>query len=272
MNENETVRYLVLYFDGGALQDYEHLPYAEAQLALTDHTDADPEHLTPDCAFQTYPIYHTVSDSGDREAYAFPVSATAEELAAFQEGIAKADALRRENLARLQTLSAAVREALRCDDPAEGIEKLATFRLPADPGALPYAPVVYIPSTCPACGSGDLQLSGKRVWDTYASQSDGDPTCTDAVTPGAWAGPVTVKCNACDGETVYPDDTYPDIIGPFTVEDIEILRPDWDTVTLRRFLSEAGREAGECTARVVMDELEDTIARWEDAAGGEAGA
>jgi len=66
--------------------------------------------------------------------------------------------------------------------------------------------------------------------------------------------------------------TYPAITGPFTVEDIELLRPDWDTVTLRRFLSEAGREAGECTARVVMDELEDTIARWEDAAGGEAGA
>ena len=68
--------YLTICLEGGVVTDFEYLKQVAAKLAIASHCDSDPDALSVVGEQQGQPVYTTQDDTGDRDAWAFPVSAS----------------------------------------------------------------------------------------------------------------------------------------------------------------------------------------------------
>ncbi len=86
--------YLVVKLEGGVITEHEYLPQSEAQLAVASHCDRDVTELQCVYAIPGADVYSATDDSGDRDAWAFPVAASGSELATLAARLAYSDNVR----------------------------------------------------------------------------------------------------------------------------------------------------------------------------------
>ncbi len=155
----EEPTYLVLLLDRGMMHEHQYLPLPDAQLAVASHCDRDPTELYSSGALPWGAVYCAADETGDRDAWAFPVAASGYWLADLQ---ARHSQVLTERAATVVQLHAALRQ-------------LHTSGLSGPPEPLTF-------TGCPYCG-GEQYTRAAEDEDLLACQ-----TC----------GRVWIPCPDCD--------------------------------------------------------------------------
>ncbi|HNT78447.1 MAG TPA: hypothetical protein PKH77_25835, partial [Anaerolineae bacterium] len=222
--------YVVVFLDGGVITDWQYLSAAEAQMALVDWTDNDTEKRSG--PWDHCLVYSAESDSGDREAWAFPLD-YARQQAAYAEGDGKA---------------APAVVTLIPPELAARIAQLWGGELPTT-AAKWRRWIVFSVKTL--LERGELEPSPEHAAllqaALYAAWQLGQLPDNTPVTPETPAA---------------ANDVQP-IPASFDVATVQAMRPDWDAATAARFLTEKARDLAAGREAALTELLAHELNQWE---------
>jgi len=229
-----TSDYVVIFLDGGVITDWQYLSAAEAQLALVDWTDNDTEKRSG--PWDHCLVYSAESDSGDREAWAFPLD-YARQPAAYAEGDGKA---------------APAVVTLIPPELAARIAQLWGGELPAT--ATKWRRWI-ISSLKTLLDRGDIEPFPEHAAllqaALYAAWQLGQLPGNAPVNPETSAAVI----NAVNDVPLIPAD--------FDVMTVLALRPDWDAATAARFLADKARDLAAGREAALTELLTNELNQWE---------